>query len=166
MTRAEELLKQKAFMKEHPECRKYRPSSFLTPKPHKKPVKKKHKNLTKVLRRFRRGLTKQATRHELLFRSMLKILDIKFEFQKIFVVNKKGYIADFYLKDYLMIIEIDGGSHNSQTQKDLVRSVNLLKLNSINHIVRFDNEDVENMNEIDLSRKLTLLICPFSELYW
>ena len=36
MTRAEELLKQKAFMKEHPEYKKYRPSSFLNTEPSKK----------------------------------------------------------------------------------------------------------------------------------
>ena len=158
MTRKEQVALQEEWLKKHKPTR------------HKPPKKKKHKpkkiqpNLYKTLQKFRGGLKKNATRHELQFKTMLESLDIKFEFQKIFIIKKKGYIADFFLNSYNMVIEIDGKNHATQEYKDLIRTENLLKTNIVNHVLRFENEEVESMNEVDLSRELTLKICPFSEM--
>jgi len=160
MNRKKELALQEDWLKTH------KPTKCKPPK--RKSTQKKQKlkgkpTLYKTLLKFRGGLRKQATEHELLFKNMLKILDIKFEFQKIFIIKKKGYIADFFLNDYLMVVEIDGGSHNNQEQKDSIRTKNLFKTGLVKHVLRFDNDEVGCMNEIDLSRCLTLRICPFAE---
>uniref|UniRef100_A0A6M3KYE0 DUF559 domain-containing protein n=1 Tax=viral metagenome TaxID=1070528 RepID=A0A6M3KYE0_9ZZZZ len=173
LSREEEIKKQLEFMQANPGCkskglafyRKFVKRKYCEPKKKKKKNKIKEPNLLKTLKKFRGGLTKQATRHEILFKSMLKILDIKFEFQKIFIVNKKGYIADFYLIDYKFVIEIDGTSHNDQEAKDENRTNDLLSTGLVKQVLRFDNDEVESMNEIDLSMELTLKICPFAELF-
>ncbi len=59
------------------------------------------------------------------------------------------FIADFYCHKYHLIIEIDGGYHESEEQKkkDYERT-KLLEENGLT-LIRFTNEDVEdNLNDV------------------
>ena len=117
------------------------------------------------MKRNKRGLVARITKPEQIFKDALSCLDIKYNFQKIFIVNDKGYIVDFYLPDYLMVIEIDGDNHyeNIQDQKDQKRTEDLLSLNKIIHVLRFDNQDVLSMQIDEIKRELAIKICPFIE---
>jgi len=83
----------------------------------------------------------RATHYELLFKTLLDALSIKYEFQKVMWGNK---IVDFYLPDYRIIIEIDGGYHNNlvQKNKDLKRDTNFC-LGGLK-VIRFTNQEVLN----------------------
>lgn len=100
---------------------------------------------------FRADLVKNQTLSEKKFKLILKELNIKYEFQKIFYTEKSFYIADFYLNDYNIVIEIDGGYHNTveQKEKDSKRTKALIK--EIDGLYRVKNEAVEN---IELTKRL------------
>lgn len=54
----------------------------------------------------------------------------------------RGYIADFYIPLWRLIIEIDGGYHSTRAAKDKERDANLARLGFTT--VRFTNEQVLN----------------------
>ena len=167
MTRAEELILQEEYLKNHP-CRQFRePVDYQPPqkKNKKHRIKQTSKGYRKALRRNKRGLIAKITKSEQLFKDILDALEIKYNFQRIFTANGKGYIVDFYLLDYLMVVEIDGSNHNEREQdkEDDERTKELLKLHKINSVIRFNNNEVLSMNISDAKRELAIKICPFIE---
>ncbi len=70
-----------------------------------------------------------------------ELLNYKFLRQKPIL----NYILDFYCSKLLLGIEIDGKSHNEQTNYDKQRSENLNKIGI--KIIRYSNYDV--MNNLD-----------------
>lgn len=91
---------------------------------------------------------RNATDGEKQMQRLLESYKIKYEFQKPCLVFGKCYIMDFFLPNYGICIEIDGGYHNSQQQlaKDMERT-NLLARTGI-LVVRFTNEQVFKPVEI------------------
>ena len=57
-----------------------------------------------------------------------------------------GFIADFYCGDQRLVVEIDGGIHETQKDYDNKRET-ILKKNGL-RIIRFSNQEV--INDIDL----------------
>lgn len=57
-----------------------------------------------------------------------------------------GFIADFYCGDQRLVVEIDGGIHETQKDYDNMRET-ALKKNGL-RILRFSNQEV--INDIDL----------------
>ena len=132
-------------------------------KPRKHRRKKASQGLKKSLRKFKRGLQRNATVPELKIKEFLKYLEIENSFQRIFTVGQKGYIVDFHLPLYQMVLEIDGSQHSEKDQeiKDNNRTEDLLKLSNIKIVQRFDNDAVLNMTVDDLATELVNVICPF-----
>lgn len=117
---------------------------------------KRRKNLTRIklhdrAEEFRTDLIKNQTPSETKFKAILKMMRIKYEFQKIYYTKTSFYVADFYLSEHDMIIEIDGGYHNDPKQKikDAQRSKELKE--EVNGVYRLKNEAVLN---VDLTRSL------------
>jgi very-short-patch-repair endonuclease len=58
-----------------------------------------------------------------------------------------GYFADFYCHQHELILEVDGGIHESQQEYDADREDYLIKLGF--RIVRFTNEEIQkNLNGV------------------
>jgi very-short-patch-repair endonuclease len=57
-----------------------------------------------------------------------------------------GFIADFYCGDQRLVIEIDGGIHETQKDYDSMRET-ALKKNGL-RVIRFSNQEV--INDVDL----------------
>ena len=53
----------------------------------------------------------------------------------------KFFIADFYCSELKLIVEIDGGIHEQQTEYDKVRT-ELIKVQKDYQVIRFNNEEV------------------------
>ncbi len=53
-----------------------------------------------------------------------------------------GFIADFYCADHRLVVEIDGGIHESRQEHDRLRERALEKNGLM--VIRFANEDVVN----------------------
>lgn len=80
---------------------------------------------------------------------------IDFEFQKIiYTDNKHFFIADFYIPSKNLIIELDGGYHETseQKQKDAWRTG---VLNSIGYkVIRFTNSQILSSYDLDWILKI------------
>uniref|UniRef100_A0A6H1ZDK0 DUF559 domain-containing protein n=1 Tax=viral metagenome TaxID=1070528 RepID=A0A6H1ZDK0_9ZZZZ len=106
------------------------------------------------VRKFARRLKKKQTLHEKKFALLLKKMDIKFFLQKFFKTKAKSgdryYIVDFYLPDKKIVVEINGRHHQNEDQKklDTLRTRRLLRLDSIDRVVRLSNDTVNTLSII------------------
>lgn len=84
--------------------------------------------------------------YELKFKSILDSIDIKYEYQKVFNVDKKFYIVDFYIPENNIIFEIDGYIHDNKDRliKDRERDNSFAKHGILT--VRFKCSEVESEN--------------------
>ena len=58
-----------------------------------------------------------------------------------------SYVVDFYCHEARLIIELDGGQHSEQNEKDAARTPELKSLGF--HVIRFWNNDVlKNMDGV------------------
>jgi very-short-patch-repair endonuclease len=114
-----------------------------------------NKGMLEVASRFRKDLIKNQTKSEGVFKAKLKSLKINYEFQKIIYDNDKFYIVDFYLPDSNIVVEIDGGYHNTKDQiyKDKLRSSRLSIL-GYKKIKRFTNEEAINIKDFKIKETL------------
>lgn len=101
---------------------------------------------------FARDNRKNRTTSEEKFCYILNELGYDYEFQKVFNVAKKGKkpkfkIVDFYLYRLFIVIEIDGGYHNTLRQKrrDFTRESAMLNKPGIKAVIRFTDVEVETM---------------------
>jgi len=124
----------------------------------------KNKELSIIAKNLSRELRKKSTTSEnKLWKSLRNkyFNNIKFRRQHPIFFDYEGketfYIADFYCHEKNLIIEIDGGYHNSsdQKQRDKKRThiINMLGLK----VIRFKNYEVEN-NLDDILKKLECII--------
>lgn len=94
---------------------------------------------TSVYTRRARVLRKNMTDTERCLWSRLKRRQINgYKFRRQFAVG--AYIADFICLEARLIIEVDGGQHAEQTEKDKLRDKWLVSQNF--HVLRFWNNEV------------------------
>lgn len=69
---------------------------------------------------YQADLINFATKQERKIKSLLRKLNVEFEFQKLWIETKgkEFYISDFILPSLSSSLEIDGSSHNLKAQKD------------------------------------------------
>lgn len=104
---------------------------------------KKKAKLVEVAEKFRADLIEKQTKAEIIFKKILKDLDIKYEFQKIIYTDTSFYIVDFYLPDYSFVLEIDGKQHSNKKNRSTdSRRTQVLKESGILKVYRFKNQDV------------------------
>lgn len=90
----------------------------------------------------RRELRSQGTNTEKILWEVLRDNRAGYKFKRQHSIG--GYILDFYCAEKHLVIEIDGGIHNSKAQKeyDLIRDNFFRDLNY--QVLRLKNEEVEN----------------------
>ena len=96
----------------------------------------------KKLQKIRNSLAKNPTVHENLFRLKLINWGLRFKFQKIVC----GFVADFVLPQYDLIIEIDGKNHYTKwgVVRDQMRDAVLQNAGfSVLHIRNTEVEDYQ-----------------------
>lgn len=82
--------------------------------------------------------------------SLLNKNNIFFEFQKIFYIRAKDgyiiryYIADFYIPDRAIIIEVDGKFHDHQKQHDKQRTKDIQRQYPDVEVLRYTWKDVND----------------------
>lgn len=95
--------------------------------------------------KFRDDLIKNQTPAEKLFKAYLKSAGIKYEFQKVvYVDNTQFYILDFFLPEYTIAVELDGGYHftKEQLELDILRTKKLVTTKIVKDVFRLKNEEV------------------------
>ncbi len=104
-------------------------------------LKRRSKSLAKLADKFRKELIENQTEAEKQFKKYLKLLRIRYEFQKIVYAGESFYIVDFYIPKSKIAVEIDGKYHQDRIEDDKERTYQLI-LAGINGVVRFDNKEV------------------------
>jgi very-short-patch-repair endonuclease len=121
----------------------------------KKPIKKGQELTIELLETsalaIRKNLIINQTASEKRFKAMLKMCEINYEFQKIFYTLtdfKKYCVVDFYIPDKNIVIEIDGGVHDTARNKaeDSKRSRLLRRMFKV-EIIRVNNYQLSNTEE-------------------
>mgnify|MGYP001591206843 FL=1 len=92
------------------------------------------------LRTFSKQLRNNSTIGEVMLWSELKRKKLGFQFMRQKPIM--GYIVDFYCSSLKLAIEIDGSSHDTKIEADVLRQKEIEKL-GINFL-RFSEEDVRN----------------------
>ena len=111
-------------------------------------------NIKEIAIKYRTDLIARITNSEKLFRSFLDRNGYKYEFQKIIYLYEdskcsritKFYIADFYIKQLHLIVEIDGGYHTTieQTNYDNDKDRRIKRQYPTINILRIKNENCSN----------------------
>lgn len=132
-------------------------------KPSKIKKKRRAKELQQVARAYAIELEEKATEAEKAFAQILEGRGIRFDFQHPFHRGESFAIVDFWLQDYGVVVEIDGGYHNTKAQKlkDADRSDYLLKKERIHRVVRFSNEQAMG-DEDTILKELARQIVPWA----
>lgn len=101
------------------------------------------------IREHKAILKDRATESELIMRKYLLAHKIKFRFQQQVTAVKKIYFMDFYLPDFNVALEVDGGSHNDPKQKGLdnIRDYHLAWIGI--KTVRITNDEVKSPATLD-----------------
>lgn len=83
-----------------------------------------------------------------LFAKLYGIYRQRVKKQQRFIVNQRVYLADIYMKAYKAVIEVDGGYHStdSQREKDDARDLDLSMLGLL--VIRIRNEDIRKRSKI------------------
>lgn len=89
---------------------------------------------------------KNATPAELLLVSKLKFRNIRFSFQHPVLTEHSFFTADFYIPRHGLIIEVDGGCHNSEEnrRKDFIKDLVYESLGY--HVIRIKNSEVDTFD--------------------
>lgn len=101
---------------------------------------KSHRKYSTYIKNFARELRKNATPQERKIWNILNNNKVGFKFRRQFAIDNK-YIADFICLEKRLIIEIDGGQHNSSFD-DINRTFYIEKQNF--RIIRFWNNEIDN----------------------
>jgi very-short-patch-repair endonuclease len=107
-------------------------------------MNRKNKRL-KSLQKIRRKQLEKPSKFELVFKAKLNQWDIEYQWQQIIM----GYIADFYLPFFNLIIEIDGAAHYTYgLERDKKRDAKLKQAGYKVHRIR--NSEVAIYQKEDL----------------
>lgn len=119
----------------------------------KKCAAKKKRKKTFVADR-RSNLLKKRPMEEDIFEKELDRNNIKYVPQYTFSGSGNLYYVDFFLPDTRIVVEIDGGYHqtNEQKDKDEKRTRHLRKAHRVNAVVRFANVEVNTKMDSVIDR--------------
>lgn len=107
--------------------------------------------------RFTKRLRRRLTEAELRFWEQVRnrrFLNLKFRRQ----VNIKPYVVDFLCKEFSIVVEIDGSSHDDRKEYDADRDAFLMERGY--RVLRFSNQDVM----YDMSRVLQVIAKTIEDL--
>lgn len=109
-----------------------------------------HFTLTDSAKFNKAKLTQTSTSAERKFIGSLKSNDIKYEFQKICYYEDKYYIVDFFIPESKIVVEIDGRYHDDSKQQadDELRTRRLIKLCGVSKVIRFTNNELDNVEKV------------------
>ena len=134
----------------------------------KKRKNKKYRNISRSIdKRVRKAVdqfsvdnSKNPTPAERQFKAILERKKFNFTFQKVIKTKKKYRIVDFYLEDYKIVVEVDGGYHEAPDQQkaDWERTIALEKAG--HKVIRFTNEEVFHLGEDKIAESIIFSICP------
>lgn len=107
-------------------------------------------SLNDLHRRAQKALQREPTPYEIKMKKILEDLQLNFKHEKLFIIGNNYYTIDFFLIDYKLAIEVDGRIHDQQgkIQRDIQRERVLLKSKKVIKIIRFKNEEVDNIDYV------------------
>lgn len=101
-------------------------------------------SLSDIAASNRKKRLENTTESEILFANLLSKARIKHKREYVFYPKKSFYIADFYIPEVKLVIEIDGKYHEEDDQmiKDADRTSKLINECGVREVLRFKNEEL------------------------
>jgi very-short-patch-repair endonuclease len=112
----------------------------------KKKRKPKKKKIFEVAQKYRNKILKQENKIELKFKEFLIENEINYEYQRIFIIGNEFKIADFYLPDKKMVIELDGNQHRNMKEEDQFRTDLLIANTEVDEVLRIWNWQLKDLD--------------------
>lgn len=104
----------------------------------------------------KKKLEKESTKYEkALYKTLQKTFKNRIKTQHPFIINKHLYYADIFIPSLKLIIEVDGGYHNTEEQreKDKKRDADFMSVGYTT--LRFTNEQISSkVGKQDIIRKI------------
>lgn len=103
------------------------------------------------LSQWRNRLISTPTESELVFKSKLERIGVRFLFQKGFITKNKNwfYVCDFYLPNLKLAIEVDGSAHRDRAVKDKKKDDFLTKDRKF-AVLRISNQEAFSLTDADI----------------
>lgn len=119
----------------------YMADKYVEPRFFKKELTKEIEPIKDHLSDFRQKNIDRKDPSELKMKTILDEMGVEYEFQKVLYVGGNFYIADFFLPQHGIVIEVDGKIHYSMEQlmKDRLRDSAFAKRGILT--IRFDTDD-------------------------
>lgn len=119
----------------------YMADKYVEPRFFKKELTKEIEPIKDHLSDFRQKNIDRKDPSELKMKTILDEMGVEYEFQKVLYVGGNFYIADFFLPQHGIVIEVDGKIHYSMEQlmKDRLRDSSFAKRGILT--IRFDTDD-------------------------
>lgn len=135
----------------------YMADKYVEPRFFKKELTKDIEPIKDHLAEFKQANIDRKDPHELKMKGVLDSMGVVYEYQKVLYVGGNFYIADFFLPEHNIIIEVDGGIHYNQEQliKDRLRDSAFAKRGVLT--IRFDTEDRTFMYDANVCLRKVLL---------
>jgi very-short-patch-repair endonuclease len=113
-----------------------------------------HKQKQRDLEFRKKILTIKATKYELFFERKLKLFRIKHQFQKGLIDGRHFMIADFFIPELNILVELDGGYHLTERQKirDYMKDKHYKERKF--KILRLKNEEVYDFDFVELKKSI------------
>jgi very-short-patch-repair endonuclease len=97
---------------------------------------------------------RKETKSELIFKTKLLHNNIIFDEQKSFVTDKEMYACDFFLPEYNIVVELDGGYHDTAEQQAKDRQKNKFYKRNGYALLRLKNEVADKISSDELKEYL------------
>lgn len=105
-----------------------------------------------ILKEYKEVLKQNATDSEMYFRRKLYEYGIEHEFQRGVIDGEEFIIADYYIKRINLIVEIDGGCHETKKQKIRDYYKDLAYKERGYNVLRIKNEDITQFDYVELAK--------------
>ncbi|MHB8871666.1 MAG: endonuclease domain-containing protein [Candidatus Doudnabacteria bacterium] len=120
----------------------------------RKPSRKTIEKRTEYSEKFKIELRENATKAELLFKSNLDLYEIEYVFQKEIITRKSFIVADFYIPELNLMVELDGGYHYNKEQREKDRVKDIEYRSRGFKVLRMQNERVSTFDFLELKESV------------
>jgi very-short-patch-repair endonuclease len=119
----------------------------------------KNPHLFKAAREYRSQLVDNQTVAEKKINSLLRLLQYSFDTQYIIMGFNQFWVADFYIPDLNMVIELDGNQHLTPEgiNKDIERANSFREL-GFKNILRLTNYEVSQIDSAGLNKGINRVL--------
>lgn len=139
-----------------------------------KPINKKRLNREQRIKQANQRADKMRKNPSWLEKIMISFLNdrnVRYQFQRIFCILSNSnnisryYIADFYIPDKNLIVEVDGKFHDDQIEKDDKRTMDIKNHYPGIELIRVCYSDFQSPEKLDLLSRYVMSAAAYNSMF-